>query len=165
MHENLGPSEDDVTEFEKELAKMITDSTDTRKVDKKTALALWDATVLPAAKKKRVDDDDDGDASDDEDEATRDVMNFTLVTKRGNKQQVSPCFTSHEAFMLITWLQTRSLAIPAASALAAHTRDAQQRDREEQQHLKQLVLKYEQREEAEELKGMSYTIDTTAHYN
>ncbi|EIN12047.1 transcription factor [Punctularia strigosozonata HHB-11173 SS5] len=134
-NENLGPSEDDMTEFEREFAKMITDSTESRKVDKKTALALWDATVLPAPKKKRADEDEE-DAVEHHGEASRDVMNFTLVTKRGNKQQVRP------------------LAIPAASALAAHTRDAQQRDREEQQHLKQLVLNYEQREEAEELKAL-----------
>lgn len=34
-----------------------------------------------------------------------------------------------------------------------HTRSAQQQDKVEQQHLKRLVLDYEQREEAEEMKG------------
>jgi len=43
--------------------------------------------------------------------------------------------------------------VPAASALAVHTRSAQLQDKVEQQHLKRLVLDYEQREEAEELKG------------
>lgn len=43
--------------------------------------------------------------------------------------------------------------MPAASALAVHTRSAQLQDKVEQQHLKRLVLDYEQREEAEELKG------------
>lgn len=50
-------------------------------------------------------------------------------------------------------LQAKKLAIPAASALATHTRSAQLQDKVEQQQLKQLVLDYEQREEVEELKG------------
>jgi regulator of nonsense transcripts 2 len=37
--------------------------------------------------------------------------------------------------------------------LAVHTRSAQLQDKVEQQQLKRIVLDYEQREEAEELKG------------
>ena len=47
----------------------------------------------------------------------------------------------------------KQLAIPAESALAVQTRSAQLQDKVEQQHLKRLVLDYEQREEAEELRG------------
>ena len=73
---------------------------------------------------------------DDSPESTNpDVMNFTMLTKRGNRQQV------------------RQLAIPSESALAVQTRSAQEQDKVEQQHLKRLVLDYEQREEAEEIKG------------
>lgn len=50
--------------------------------------------------------------------------------------------------------QAKQLAIPAESALAIHTRSAQLQDKVEQQQLKRLVLDYEMREEAEELKGM-----------
>ncbi len=46
--------------------------------------------------------------------------------------------------------------MPSESALAVHTRSAQLQDKVEQQHLKRLVLDYEQREEAEELKGNSH---------
>jgi len=63
-------------------------------------------------------------------------MNFTLITKRGKQQQ------------------TRRIAVPAESALAVQTRTAQLQDRVEQQQLKRLVLNYEQREEAEELKAL-----------
>lgn len=83
--ENLGPSEDDDSEFARELAKLLTDaSAESRKVDKKTALALWDSAVLPpAARKKRAEHElVDGE------EGGPGVMSFTLVTKRGNKQQV-----------------------------------------------------------------------------
>lgn len=44
--------------------------------------------------------------------------------------------------------------MPSESALATHTRSAQLQDKVEQQQLKKLVLDYEQREEAEEMKGM-----------
>ena len=50
-------------------------------------------------------------------------------------------------------LKVRQLAVPASAALAVQTRTAQLQDKVEQQHLKRLVLDYEQREEAEELRG------------
>ena len=151
LQEHLGPSEEAEAEFAKELAKMVTDtSAESRKVDKKTALALWESAVLPpTVRKKRVDEKDD-------DSETQPVnghgtMNFTVITKRGNKQHVG-VFTLFFCSRL-KFLQTRQLAVPSASALAVHTRSAQMQDKVEQQHLKRLVLDYEQREEAEELKG------------
>ncbi|KAJ7703097.1 armadillo-type protein [Mycena rosella] len=121
LQDSLGPSEEAEAEFAKELAKMVTDtSAESRKVDKKTALALWDAAVLPpGARKKRPDEADDEPG-----------------THHADSQN------------------TRQIAVPAASALAVHTRSAQQQDRVEQQHLKRLVLDYEQREEAEEMKAL-----------
>ncbi|KAJ7287430.1 transcription factor [Mycena rebaudengoi] len=134
LQENLGPSEEAEAEFAKELAKMVTDTAESRKVDKKTALALWDAAVLPpGTRKRRPDEDEERDTQQAE---SQQVMNFTVITKRGNKQQ------------------SRQIAVPSASALAVHTRSAQQQDRVEQQHLKRLVLDYEQREEAEEMKAL-----------
>ena len=63
--------------------------------------------------------------------------------------------------------KTRQIAIPAESTLAIQTRTAQMQDKVEQQHLKRLVLNYEQREEAEELKGehgpMNSHISQDAH--
>lgn len=88
--ENIGPSEDDDADFAKELARLVTDTTDNRKVDKKTALALWESTVPPPVLRKKKGDDND--ASDDVSGVAReepDVMKFTLFTKRGNKPQVS----------------------------------------------------------------------------
>ncbi|KAJ7587199.1 ARM repeat-containing protein [Mycena floridula] len=133
MQESLGPSEEAEADFAKELAKMVTDtSAESRKVDKKTALAMWDSTILPpTVRKKRSEEGEDGNST-----PQPGIMNFTVVTKRGNKQQ------------------TRQLAVPASSALAVHTRDAQLQDKVEQQHLKRLVLDYEQRDsEAEEMKA------------
>ncbi|RDB25023.1 Regulator of nonsense transcripts UPF2 [Hypsizygus marmoreus] len=136
LQESLGPSEEADAEFAKELAKMVTDtSAESRRVDKRTALALWDSAVIPPnVRKKKADEaDEDGEASEANGQG---VMSFTVITKRGNKQQ------------------TRQLAVPAESALAVHTRSAQLQDKVEQQHLKRLVLDYEQREEAEEMKAL-----------
>ncbi|PPQ97386.1 hypothetical protein CVT26_006620 [Gymnopilus dilepis] len=136
LQEHLGPSEEAEAEFAKELAKLVTDtSAESRKVDKKTALALWDSAVLPPnIRKKRADEKED-----EPEENTANAvgtMAFTVITKKGNKQQ------------------TRQIAVPAESALAIQTRSAQLQDKVEQQHLKRLVLNYEQREGAEELKAL-----------
>lgn len=87
--ENLGPTEDDEADFEKELAKMVTDNTESRKVDKKTALALWDQTVPPPVlRKKRGEDAEEAQSNSGAAEQGPGVMKFTLFTKRGNKPQV-----------------------------------------------------------------------------
>jgi regulator of nonsense transcripts 2 len=73
---------------------MVTDtSAESRKVDKKTALALWDSAVLPPnVRKKRVDEADEDDGSQTN---GHDVMSFTVITKRGNKQQVRIHYPSY----------------------------------------------------------------------
>lgn len=81
--EYLGPSEEAEAEFAKELAKMVTDtSLESRKVYKKTALAMWDSAVMPASRKRRDESEDIADAD------KPDTMKFTLLSRRGNKQQV-----------------------------------------------------------------------------
>lgn len=82
--ESLGPSEEAETEFAKELAKMVSDSSgDSRKVDKRTALALWDTSSLHGGiRKKQADDAAKPDFDQDE------VMKFTLISKKGGKTQV-----------------------------------------------------------------------------
>jgi len=67
---------------------MVSDSsTESRKVDKRTALSLWDtSTALPAGLgKKRAGAEDAGDSVAEEQEG---VMKFTLISKKGNKTQV-----------------------------------------------------------------------------
>jgi regulator of nonsense transcripts 2 len=86
LQESLGPSDEAEAEFAKELAKLVTDtSAESRKVDKKTALALWDV-LPPNIRKKRADEpDEDGDGSE---VVGQDIMSFTVITRRGNKQHV-----------------------------------------------------------------------------
>ena len=121
--ENLGPDEEAEAEFAREFARMVSDtSMDARKVDRRTAQALWENAVLPSVARQRA----DATASD---EGT---MSFTVLTRRGNPKSA------------------RTLAIPAESALAIQTREARTREQVEHQQLKRLVLDYEQREEQEE---------------
>lgn len=88
--EYLGPSEDAEAEFAKELAKMVTDtSVESRKVDKKAALAFWDSAVLPAMR-KRPEEPSDG--------SKTNTMSFTMLSRRGNKQQVSNLAIPTEPF-------------------------------------------------------------------
>ncbi|KAF7376231.1 Nonsense-mediated mRNA decay factor [Mycena sanguinolenta] len=125
--DNLGPSEEAEAEFAKELAKMVTDSSaESRKVDKKTALALWDAAVLPPGARKKKPDEGDEELSTQTDNAN--VMNFTVITKRGNKQQAvsartSPAIMSLKAIVKSTAqgadLRKRELENEAKSAVTA----------------------------------------------
>jgi regulator of nonsense transcripts 2 len=62
-------------------------------------------------------------------------MAFTLLTKKGNRQQ------------------TKVMQVPEDSALAVTTRSKQEAEREEHQHLKRLVLSYEERELANARQG------------
>jgi regulator of nonsense transcripts 2 len=89
LQENLGPSAEADADFAKELVKLMTDnSADSRRVDKRTALALWDSAVIPPnmRKKKITESGEDGETSE---TTQQDKMAFTVITRRGNKQQVS----------------------------------------------------------------------------
>jgi len=124
MESFLGPSDEAESEFAKELAKMMAESSnEARKVDKRTALALWDSSNVH--RKKRTDQTE----NQRDDQEDTDQMTFTVISRRGHKQQ------AHE------------LSIPTMSALAVHTRTAQLQDKAEHEELKRLVLNYEQREE------------------
>ncbi|KAG8901047.1 hypothetical protein FRB99_005589 [Tulasnella sp. 403] len=129
--EMVGPSAEEDEDFNKELAKMMLDSSqDARKVDKKAAQVMWETATIPGLKKKR--DDTETPAVNGQGEQ---VMKFTLLSRKGNRQQ------------------TRELAVPENAPIAVHTRTAQLQDKEEQQHLKRLVLDYEWREGMEEYKA------------
>jgi len=137
--ERLGPTEEDEADFEKELAKLVTETaTVSRKMDKRAIQGLWDSAAVPSVirKKKTEESDDDGDGGNGVDPDGKTTMKFMLLTKKGNKQQ------------------SKKIAIPTSSTLATQTLSAQMQDKAEQQQLKRLVLKYEQREEAEELKAI-----------
>lgn len=83
--EEQGPSAEEDADFSKELAKLLSDTTEARRVDKRTAMTKWDTNVLqnnPVARKKKEDDQEEPAA------APPGTMKFTLISRRGNKPQV-----------------------------------------------------------------------------
>ncbi|KAI9031872.1 armadillo-type protein [Phycomyces nitens] len=123
-HKEEPISTEDDDEFEREFSKMMSESIESRKFEKKSVILdvpipmnLRGAQDRRTAAQSRVNEDDSH-------------MSFTLLTKKGNRQQV------------------KVMEVPSDSVLAVSTRSKQEAEREEQQQLKQLVLNYEEREEA-----------------
>ena len=131
-NENLGPSEEELADFDKDFSKLMSEAAaDAKRVDRKAALSVWDSTALPGSGvgKRRKDDQ-----SEQKNEEDKNIMRFTVLSKRGFKNS------------------NRELAVPISSALAAHTRSAQLQNDQEQELLKRLVLNYGEREEESETK-------------
>ncbi|TGJ85276.1 hypothetical protein E0Z10_g3487 [Xylaria hypoxylon] len=118
-------------EFDRELAKMMTESLESRKNDRKP---MFDVP-LPLRAKAR--DPSVPSANADLEEQNGDgtsTMAFSLLTKKGNRQQ------------------TRNVVLPSDSTFAVAMKNQQQVEREEQQRIKNLVLNYDLREN-EDLDG------------
>ncbi|KAL7308473.1 mRNA decay protein [Mucor circinelloides] len=117
-------SREEEEEFEREFSKMMSDSIDSRKFEKKAA--MLDVPIpmnLRGSQDRRT-------IAQGTNKPETGKMAFTLLTKKGNRQQ------------------TKIMEVPSDSVLAVSTRSKQEAEREEQQQLKQLVLNYEEREEA-----------------
>jgi regulator of nonsense transcripts 2 len=82
--------EEAAADFDREFAKMMADTTDARRGDSRRAPPPVFDTAIPHVKKRE------------EREAAEGRMSFTLLSKRGNRQQVSLVTRS-----LITWLMDR----------------------------------------------------------
>ena len=99
------------------------------------------------------------DEDDDEENTQPRGITFTLLSKRGNKQQVrGRALTLHLLPGRVLkcrsgFAQTKSMDIPLDSAIAIHTLEKRAQDAAEHEQLKRLVLDYEQREEASEKQG------------
>lgn len=121
-------SKEEEEDFEREFSRMMAESMESRKFEKKTT--VLDVPIpmnLRGTQDRRT-----AAAQEKQQEGTVEEprMAFTLLTKKGNRQQ------------------TRTMQVPADSVLAISTRSKQEAEREEQQQLKKLVLNYEEREEA-----------------
>lgn len=111
-------------DFDRELAKMMSESVESRRFDRKQAFDV----PLPMRKIAR-----DAPAPPVEDRSETPViqpnpmntMKFSLLSKRGNKQQ------------------TRSIDLPSDSHFAVAMRSQQEAERAEQQRIKSLVLNYD----------------------
>ncbi|KAF9209638.1 hypothetical protein BGZ59_010023, partial [Podila verticillata] len=106
-------------DFEREYLKMMTESLESRKFERKhLTLDVAIPIIRPADRREEPKAENP------------DHVAFTLLTKKGNKQQM------------------RTVGLPSDSALVINTRNMREAEREEQQQLKQIVLEYEVREEA-----------------
>jgi regulator of nonsense transcripts 2 len=131
-HENMGPSEEELAEFDKEFSKLMSEAAaDAKRVDRKAAQSVWDSTALPGGGVGKRRKDDQSELKNEED---KNIMKFTVLSKKGFKNS------------------NRELAVPISSALAAHTRSAQLQNEQEQELLKRLVLNYGEREEENEIR-------------
>ncbi|GAA6033062.1 hypothetical protein JCM8097_000126 [Rhodosporidiobolus ruineniae] len=118
-------TQDEEDEFSRELAKMMV-SSEARKVAERKPVSLDVGIPLirrQAKPAQALEDVDDG-----EGRAPR-GMQFTLLTKKGNKQQ------------------GLSMEIPLDSSIAQSTRLQREQNKAEQERMKRLVLNFEAREE------------------
>ncbi|CAG8606881.1 31439_t:CDS:10, partial [Gigaspora margarita] len=114
-------------EFEREFSRMMTESMESRKYERKPAMLDVAIPMHPKSVDKAADQIDGS-------------VSFTLLVRKGNKQQ------------------TKTIEVPAESALAVNTRSKQEAEREEQQQLKKLVLNYEEREEQNQRIALEQTL-------
>lgn len=110
---------EDEAEFEREYAKMMAESLESRKFERKP---LFDVP-LPVRPKNR--DPSMSITQEQESSPPTNKMAFSLLTKRGNRQQ------------------TRTVELPSDSTFAIAMKTQQQVEKEEQQRIKNLVLNYD----------------------
>ncbi|KAF9364733.1 hypothetical protein BGX34_000627 [Mortierella sp. NVP85] len=123
------PVEEVDEEFEREYLKMMAESLESRKFERKHLTLDVAIPVLRSA-----------DRREEPVLSNPDHVAFTLLTKKGNKQQL------------------RTVGLPSDSALVINTRNQREAEREEQQQLKQLVLEYEVREEANQRAALEQSL-------
>ncbi|KAH7327895.1 armadillo-type protein [Stachybotrys elegans] len=117
---------EDEADFEREYAKMMAESLESRKFEKKQ---LFDVP-LPVRPKAREPTASEPNSS--ESPTPGNMMAFSLLTKRGNRQQ------------------TRTVELPSDSNFAIAMKNQQQAEREEQQRIKNLVLNYDLQQSEEQ---------------
>ncbi|KAI1000846.1 Regulator of nonsense transcripts 2 [Podosphaera aphanis] len=109
-------------EFEREFAKMMAESLDSRKHERKSTFDV----PLPMKRKDNTGNGDSwADDSINDNTNSSGKMVFSLLTKRGNRPQ------------------TRTVELPSDSTLAIAMKTQQKAERAEQQRIKDLVLNYE----------------------
>ncbi|KAF9186588.1 hypothetical protein BGZ51_000327 [Haplosporangium sp. Z 767] len=123
------PVEEVDEDFEREYLKMMTESLESRKFERKHLTLDVAIPVLRST-----------DRREEPTVSNPDHVAFTLLTKKGNKQQL------------------KTVGLPSDSALVINTRNQREAEREEQQHLKQLVLDYEVREEANQRAALEQSL-------
>ncbi|KIW62278.1 hypothetical protein, variant 2 [Phialophora macrospora] len=123
QEEQLDPEAE--AEFDRAFEKMMAESLDSRKFERKT---LFDVPI-PIRKIQRGPIEANDDESVPAPVSEPNTMAFSLMTKKGNRQQ------------------TRTIELPSDSSFAVSMKSQQAAEREEQQRIKNLVLNYDLRED------------------
>ncbi|KYK59701.1 nonsense-mediated mRNA decay factor [Drechmeria coniospora] len=110
---------EDEADFEREYAKMMAESLESRKFERKP---LFDVALPVRSKNREL--PASGTAGE-ENPPAGNTMAFSLLTKKGNRQQ------------------TRTVELPSDSTFAIALKTQQQAEKEEQQRIKNLVLNYD----------------------
>ncbi|EEP81517.1 conserved hypothetical protein [Uncinocarpus reesii 1704] len=105
-------------EFDRAFEKMMAESMESRKFERKT---MFDVPLPMRRTTREPTAAEEGESH----PAAPNMMAFSLMTKRGNRQQ------------------TRTIDLPSDSSFAIAMRSQQQAEREEQQRIKSLVLNYD----------------------
>ncbi|TVY82041.1 Regulator of nonsense transcripts [Lachnellula suecica] len=123
---------EDEADFEREYAKMMAESLESRKHERKSTFDV----PLPIRRKDREvptsTETWNGEPAAATNAPSSGTMAFSLLTKRGNRQQ------------------TRTVALPSDSTFAIAMKTQQAAEREEQQRIKSLVLNYDLRDGEEQ---------------
>ncbi|KAF2279417.1 ARM repeat-containing protein [Westerdykella ornata] len=112
-------------EFDRELAKLMSESVESRKFERKPVFDV----PLPLRSNREVEANTDEAGESAAPATPANTMKFSLLSKRGNKQQ------------------TRAIDLPSDSSFAISMLSKQQAQREEQQRIKNLVLNYDLRDD------------------
>ncbi|KAM3485806.1 hypothetical protein MY8738_001092 [Beauveria namnaoensis] len=126
---------EDEADFEREYAKMMAESLESRKFERKQQFDV----PLPVRAKARELGAGEGPPIPESSAAPANKMAFSLLTKKGNRQQ------------------TRTVELPSDSAFALAMRTSQQAEREEQQRIKSLVLNYDLQQSDDQDSGEKQT--------
>ena len=127
-------------EFDRELAKMMSESLDSRKFERKPVFDV----PLPMRRGQR-ENTAGGDETPPEATSTpQNTMAFSLMTKKGNRQQVCTTGVSPPNENSVDLRnQTRSIELPSDSNFAIAMKLQKEAERAERQNIKNLVLNYE----------------------
>lgn len=126
-HEDERDPEADA-EFDRELAKLMSEGMESRKFERKPVFDV----PLPMRRRDKTNPPEESNTETAAAPASLNTMKFSLLSKRGNKQQ------------------TRSIDLPSDSTFAVSMLSKQQAEREEQQRIKELVMNYELRDDDSE---------------
>lgn len=132
-------------DFDRELAKLMAESVDSRKFERK---AVFD---VPLPIRRREAGLEEAGEIAPAPPVNQGTMKFSLLSKKGNRQQARRTFfyLYFEEWLTQFPSQTRSIDLPANSTFAVAMRNQQEADKAEQQRVKNLILNYDLRDDNE----------------